>query len=90
MGCRTLQKELVNTYDVILEKCYRQPLIDGTWKNNYDDTLKLIEEIGWKNIMADTDGGQVINPVWEKEMADYINFFYEHGISVSMVFLKKQ
>lgn len=79
------QKELVNTYDVILEKCYRQPLIDGTWKNNYDDTLKLIEEIGWKNIMADTDGGQVINPVWEKEMADYINFFYEHGISEEAV-----
>ena len=74
------QKKLVDDYDVILERCYRQPLIDGTWKSNLEDTLKLVEEIGWKNIMIDTDSGQTVNPVWEEEIADYINFLYEHGI----------
>ena len=74
------QKKLVDDYDVILERCYRQPLIDGTWESNLEDTLKLVEEIGWKNIMIDTDSGQTVNPVWEEEIADYINFLYEHGI----------
>ena len=30
--------------------------------------------------MADTDGGQTVNPVWEEELSNYINFLYEHGV----------
>lgn len=78
------QVRLVQDYDVILERCYAQPL--GTWekksyKSNLEDNLKIIQEVGYRNVMVDTDGGQVENPNWEIAMAEYMQYLVDHGVS---------
>lgn len=78
------QIELVRNYDVILERCYAQPM--GTWekkyyKSNLPDNLHIIEQVGYKNVMVDTDGGQIENPVWEKAMEEYMQYLTDHGVT---------
>ena len=52
------QLRLVKDYDVILERCYAQNMGGGKYKSNLADNLELIKEVGYKNVMVDTDGGQ--------------------------------
>ena len=74
---------LVKDYDVILERCYAQPL--GTWKKTYqsnlEDNLQIIKKVGYRNVMVDTDGGQVENPNWEIAMAEYMQYLLDHGVT---------
>lgn len=74
------QKRIVKDYDVILERCYRQNLGGGQYKSNLPSNLETINEIGYKNIMIDTDGGQVENPHWEFAMAECIEYLKDHKI----------
>ncbi len=74
------QKRIVKDYDVILERCYRQNLGGGQYKSNLPSNLETINEIGYKNIMIDTDGGQVENPHWEFAMAECIEYLEDHKI----------
>lgn len=75
------QIELVNKYDVYLERCYAQPLGGGVYKSNLEDNYNIIKKVGCKNIIVDTDGGQVENPNWEIAFEEYINYLYNKGIS---------
>jgi predicted metal-dependent phosphotriesterase family hydrolase len=75
------QAKIVKDYDVILEKCYAQPIGGGKYKKNLEDNLQIIKEVGYRNIMVDTDGGQIENPHWEIAFQEYIQYLYEHGIS---------
>lgn len=78
------QLRLVKDYDVILERCYAQPL--GTWEkkkyqSNLEDNLQIIKKVGYHNVMVDTDGGQVENPNWEIAMAEYMQYLLDHGVT---------
>ena len=79
------QRELAGVYGASLERCYRQPMPDGVWADNVEDTLRLIDEIGWEHIIAATDGGQPVNPPWDSELRDYIGRLSAHLASPEAV-----
>ena len=56
----------------------------GKYKSNLADNLELIKEVGYKNVMVDTDGGQTENPHWELALAEYMQYLVDHGISEEM------
>ena len=76
------QIELVKTYDVYLERCFAQPLGNGIYKSNLKDNYNIIKKIGSKNIIVDTDGGQVENPNWEIAFEEYVTYLYNKGITI--------
>lgn len=75
------QIKIVKDYDVLLERCYAQPLGGGTYKSNLADNLEIIHKIGENNIIVDTDGGQVENPNWEIAFEEYMQYLFDHGIT---------
>lgn len=75
------QVRLVNDYDVILERCYAQPLGGGVYKSNLEDNLAIIKLVGYRNVMVDTDGGQVENPHWELALQEYMQYLFDRGVS---------
>ena len=58
----------------------------GKYKSNLADNLELIKEVGYKNVMVDTDGGQTENPHWELALAEYMQYLVDHGISEEHVY----
>ncbi len=75
------QIKIVNDYDVYLERCFAQPMGKGVYKSNLADNLEIIKKIGAKNIIVDTDGGQVENPNWEIAFNKYAEYLIENGVS---------
>ncbi|MDO5022839.1 MAG: DUF6282 family protein [Eubacteriales bacterium] len=75
------QKRIVDDYDVILERCYAQPMGGGVYKSNLQDNLEVIKLVGYKNVMVDTDGGQVENPNWEIALEEYMQYLFDRGVS---------
>ena len=75
------QVRLVRDYDVILERCYAQNMGGGAYKSNLPDNLAIIREVGYRNVMVDTDGGQTENPNWEIAMEEYMQYLSDHGIT---------
>lgn len=74
------QIRIVNDYDVILERCFAQPMGGGVYKSNLEDNLEIIKKVGYKNVMVNTDGGQVENPNWEIALEKYMQFLADKGI----------
>ena len=81
-----MQKRLVEDYDVILERCYAQNMGKGKYKSNLEDNLAVVKEIGFKNVMVSTDGGQVENPHWEVALEEYISSLLSGGIPEEQVY----
>ena len=79
------QIKITKDYDVILERCFAQPMGGGVYKSNLEDNLLAIREVGYKNVMVDTDGGQVENPPWEIALETYIQFLLDNGIPQDQV-----
>lgn len=75
------QIRLVRDYDVILERCYAQNMGGGKYKSNLPDNLDVIREVGFKNVMVATDGGQTENPNWEIALEEYMQYLSDHGIT---------
>lgn len=75
------QLRVVRDYDVILERCYAQPMGGGVYKSNLADNLEIIKLVGYKNVMVNTDGGQVENPLWELALAEYMQYLSDAGIT---------
>ena len=80
------QIRLVKDYDVILERCYAQNMGGGKYKSNLPSNVEIIKEVGYKNVMVDTDGGQVENPHWELAMEEYMQYLVDHGIPEEHVY----
>jgi predicted metal-dependent TIM-barrel fold hydrolase len=80
------QITLAKEYDVYLERCYAQPMGGGEYKSNLEDNYQLIKEIGPDNIIINTDGGQVENPIWEDAFQESINYLLDKGISKEDVY----
>lgn len=77
------QKRIVEEYDVLLERCYAQNKGVGAgngYISNLPGNLEIIREVGYKNILVSTDGGQVENPHWELAMQEYMQYLLDHGI----------
>ena len=53
------QARMVKDYNVILERCYAQNMGGGKYKSNLPSNLEIIKEVGYKNVMVDTDGGRL-------------------------------
>ena len=75
------QVRMVRDYDVILERCYAQNMGGGVYKSNLPDNLDIIREVGYKNVMVDTDGGQTENPHWELALEEYMQYLSDHGVT---------
>lgn len=75
------QIKIVKEYNVYLERCYAQPMGGGVYKSNLQDNLDIIKKVGYKNIIVDTDGGQVENPNWEVAFNEYATYLIENGIT---------
>lgn len=80
------QIRLVKDYDVILERCYAQNMGGGKYKSNLPSNVEIIKEAGYRNVMVDTDGGQVENPHWELAMEEYMQYLADHGIPEEHVY----
>ena len=48
--------------------------------------LEIIKEVGYKNVMVDTDGGQTENPHWELAIEEYMQYLLDHGISEEQIY----
>ena len=70
---------------MILERCYAQNMGGGKYKSNLPDNLDIIKEVGYKNVMVDTDGGQTENPHWELAIEEYMQYLVDHGIPMEQV-----
>lgn len=79
------QIRIVKDYDVILERCYAQNMGGGKYKSNLQSNLEIIKEVGYKNVMVDTDGGQTENPHWELALEEYMQYLVDHGIPEEQV-----
>lgn len=80
------QIRMVKDYDVILERCYAQNMGGGAYKSNLQSNLEIIQEAGYRNVMVDTDGGQVENPHWQLAMEEYMQYLVDHGIPMEHVY----
>lgn len=75
------QVRIVKDYDVYLERCYAQPMGGGVYKSNLEDNLEIIKKVGYKNVIVNTDGGQVENPNWELAFEEYMQYLFDRGIT---------
>lgn len=77
------QKRIVEEYNVLLERCYAQNKGVGAgngYLSNLPGNLEIIRQVGYKNVLVSTDGGQVENPHWELAMQEYMQYLLDHGI----------
>ena len=81
------QMRLVKDYDVILERCYAQNMGKGKkYHMNLRENAELIQAVGYRHVMVDTDGGQTENPDWETEIYEYMHYLVEYGIPEEQVY----
>ena len=75
------QKELVLDYNVILERCFMQPLKSGQWVSNAERNLEAIRKLGAESTILSTDCGNPATPPWEISMQRYLQFMADHNVS---------
>ena len=80
------QKRIVKDYDVLLERCYAQNMGGGKYKSNLPENLEVIREVGYKNVLISTDGGQIENPHWEIAMQQYLQYLSDHGVPDDQIY----
>ena len=80
------QKRIVKDYDVLLERCYAQNMGGGKYKSNLPENLEVIREVGYKNVLISTDGGQTENPHWEIAMQQYLQYLSDHGVPDEQIY----
>ncbi len=74
------QIRIVKDYDVVLECCFAQNMGGGKYKSNLPENVEVIREVGYKNVLISTDGGQTENPNWEIAMEMYLSYLLDHGV----------
>ena len=76
------QRELVSDYNVILERCFMQPLKNGQWISNAERNLEAIRKLGSESTILSTDCGNPATPPWEESMRQYLQFMAGHNVSL--------
>lgn len=74
------QMKLVRDYDVCIGRYYAQPMPDGSFHVNLPENLEAYRQIGYKNMIISTDGGQLANPRWEDALRIYMQYFADQGV----------
>lgn len=74
------QLKLVRDYDVCIGRYYAQPMPDGSFHVNLPENLEAYRQIGYKNMIISTDGGQLANPHWEDALRIYMQYFADQGV----------
>lgn len=74
------QLRLVRDYDVCIGRYYAQPMPDGSFHVNLPENLESYRQIGYKNMIISTDGGQLANPHWEDALRIYMQYFADQGV----------
>lgn len=74
------QLRLVRDYDVCIGRYYAQPMPDGSFHVNLPENLEAYRQIGYKNMIISTDGGQLANPHWEDALRIYMQYFADQGV----------
>ena len=80
MGLET-QRELISDYNVILERCFMQPLKNGRWVSNAERNLTAIQKLGAESTILSTDCDNPATPPWERSMRQYMPFMVDHNVS---------
>jgi hypothetical protein len=75
------QKRLLSAFPVLFERCYAQPVGDGTYKLNLSDNLLAVRELGYASTVLSTDCGQMENPEWSETINQYVDYFHAHGVA---------
>ena len=75
------QKELISDYDVILERCFMQPLKNGKWVSNAERNLEAIRKLGAESTILSTDCGNPATPPWDESMRQYLQFMTDRNVS---------
>ena len=75
------QKELISDYNVILERCFMQPLKNGRWVSNAERNFEAIRTLGAGATILSTDCGNPATPPWEESMRQYLQFMADHNVS---------
>lgn len=75
------QQELISDYNVILERCFMQPLKSGQWISNAERNLDAIRKLGTESTILSTDCGNPATPPWEESMRQYLQFMVDHNVS---------
>ena len=76
-----MQKELISDYNVVLERCFMQPLKSGQWVSNAERNLEAIWKLGAESTVLSTDCGNPAMPPWEESMRQYLQFMADHNVS---------
>lgn len=75
------QVRLAKDYDVMLERCYRQPVGGGKYESNLQSNYEMVKELGPDNIIIATDAGQTVNPYWYESFEESLVYLAERGIA---------
>ena len=75
------QEELTSDYNVILERCFMQPLKNGCWVSNAERNLEAIRKFGAESTIMSTDCGNPATPTWEESVRQYLQFMVDHNVS---------
>lgn len=76
-----MQKELISDYNVVLERCFMQPLKSGQWVSNAERSLEAIRKLGAESTILSTDCGNPATPPWEESLRQYLQFMAGHNVS---------
>ena len=74
------QRELVADYNVILERCFMQPLKNGRWVSNAERNLEAIRKLGAESTILSTDCGNPATLPWEESMRQYLQFMIDNNV----------
>lgn len=75
------QIRLARDYDVMLERCYRQPVGGGVYESNLESNYELVHEIGTDHIIIATDAGQPQNPYWYDSFEESLRYLADRGVT---------
>ena len=76
-----MQKELISDYNVVLERCFMQPMKNGQWVSNAERNLEAIRKLGAESTILSTDCGNPATPPWEESLRQYLQFMADHNVS---------
>ena len=76
------QKELISDYNVVLERCFMQPLKNGKWFSNAEHNLDAIRKLGAESTILSTDCGSTATPAWDESIRQHLQFMVDHNVSL--------
>lgn len=75
------QADLQKRFPVFFERCYSQPLPNGSYRKNLQTNLAAIKELGHERTIISSDLGQQENPLWQRGMQEYLDYLVQHGVT---------